>query len=169
MTTAPDLSIVVPAYNEAGRIVETLEAIDGYLGQRGSSYELIVVADGNDGTREKAQEFAARSKAPIQVRGSGARGGKGRGIREGVALSSGRIVGFVDADYKTPIEEIEKVLPWLQDGYDVAIGSRATSESRIEVPQPLYRRNGSRAFGSSGSRSQAGPRVLMSACSAPAS
>jgi dolichyl-phosphate beta-glucosyltransferase len=108
---------------------------------------VIVVADGNDGTREKAQEFAARSNAPVQVGGSASRRGKGRGIRDGIAMASGRIVGFVDADYKTPIEEIEKLLPWLEDGYDVAIGSRGMNESKIEVAQPIYRRIGSRAFG----------------------
>jgi dolichyl-phosphate beta-glucosyltransferase len=147
MTASPDLSIVVPAYNEAKRIVGTLDAIASYLKDRRPSFEIIVIADGNDGTLQKAQEFATQSGFRMQVRGSVARRGKGLGIREGMALASGRIVGFVDADYKTPIEEIEKLLPWLEDGYDIAIGSRATRESAIEVAQPLYRRIGSRAFG----------------------
>jgi dolichyl-phosphate beta-glucosyltransferase len=147
MTASPDLSIIVPAYNEANRIVETLASITSYLKDHRPSFEIIVIADGNDGTLQRAQEFATQSGAPMHIRGSVARRGKGRGIREGVALASGRIIGFVDADYKTPIEEIEKVLPWLEDGYDIAIGSRATSESTIEVAQPLYRRIGSRAFG----------------------
>ncbi|HMJ50756.1 MAG TPA: dolichyl-phosphate beta-glucosyltransferase [Polyangiaceae bacterium] len=147
MTGGIDLSIVVPAYNEANRIEETLKAIVAYLRTHHSSFEVIVVADGNDGTREKAEKFAAQSGAPVQVTGSVSRRGKGRGIREGIALSHGQIVGFVDADYKTPIEEVEKLLPWLNSGYDVVIGSRAQSDSRVEIAQPLYRRVGSRVFG----------------------
>jgi dolichyl-phosphate beta-glucosyltransferase len=146
-TGGTDLSIVVPAYNEANRIAETLEAIVAYLRAHHPSFEIIVVADGNDGTREKAEKFAAASGSPVRVTGSASRRGKGRGIREGIALSRGQIVGFVDADYKTPIEEVEKLLPWLKAGYEVVIGSRAQGDSKVEVPQPLYRRVGSRVFG----------------------
>jgi dolichyl-phosphate beta-glucosyltransferase len=63
-----------------------------------------------------------------------------------VARSAGRIVGFADADNKVPITEIEKVLPWFNCGYDIVIGSRGVSDSRVEVPSPLHRRVGSRAF-----------------------
>jgi dolichyl-phosphate beta-glucosyltransferase len=147
MAAEPNLSVIVPAYNEAGRIVSTLEAISSYLTQHGQAFEIIVLADGTDKTRELAQEFAARSTALVRVGGSTERRGKGRAVREGVEMSRGRIVGFLDADYKTPIEEVAKLLPWLEAGYDLAIGSRALSDSRVEVSQPLYRRLGSRVFG----------------------
>jgi dolichyl-phosphate beta-glucosyltransferase len=52
----------------------------------------------------------------------------------------------VDADYKTPIEEIEKILPWFDEGYDLVFGSRATAQAQIENPQNLLRRLGSRGF-----------------------
>ena len=64
-----------------------------------------------------------------------------------MAQARGSVVGFVDADDKTPIEELDKLLPWLEQGYDVVIGSRGLAESRIEVAQRWYRRLGSRAFG----------------------
>jgi dolichyl-phosphate beta-glucosyltransferase len=64
-----------------------------------------------------------------------------------MALATGEIVGFADADYKTPIDEIDKVLPWFDRGFDVVVGSRALTQSRIEHYQPWYRRAGSRAFG----------------------
>jgi len=147
MAVRPELSIVVPAYNEAKRIVESLLAITSYLEAHRPSFEIIVIADGNDGTREKARDFAAKARAPIQVGGSPSRRGKGRGIREGIALSSGHIIGFVDADSKTPIDEVEKLLPWLDEGYHIVIGSRALRDSKIEVAQPLHRRLGSKAFG----------------------
>jgi dolichyl-phosphate beta-glucosyltransferase len=146
MTPRPDLSIVVPAYNEAKTIVATLDAIVSYLRHRPYSFEIIVIADGTDGTRERAREFAANAAEPILIGGSEQRRGKGRGIREGIDISSGRTVGFVDADYKTPIEEIEKLLPALDGGYDIAIGSRGLTDSRIEVAQPLHRRLGAKAF-----------------------
>src|SRR6185295_359812 len=67
-------------------------------------------------------------------------------VRLGFARAQGSVVGFVDADDKTPIEELDKLLPWLDQGYDIVIGSRGQADSRIEVSQPWYRRAGSRAF-----------------------
>jgi dolichyl-phosphate beta-glucosyltransferase len=141
-----DLTIIVPAYNEAARIRETLHAIRSYLDGTGRSFEVIVSADGEDGTREAAGELAAADPR-FQVIGTPRRGGKGKGVREGVARAKGSVIGFVDADYKTSIEEIEKLLPWLSGGYGLAIGSRGLAESRIDRAQPFYRRVGSWAFG----------------------
>jgi dolichyl-phosphate beta-glucosyltransferase len=64
-----------------------------------------------------------------------------------VAIASGKVIGFADADNKVPIEEYGRLAPWLADGYEVAIGSRALRESKVERPQPLYRRLGSKGFG----------------------
>ena len=64
-----------------------------------------------------------------------------------MCLVTGEIVGFMDADYKTPIDEIEKVLPLLDAGYDLVAGSRGLGDSKIEVYQPRYRQIGSWAFG----------------------
>lgn len=146
MPASPYLSVVVPAFNEVNSIERTVRAIGSHLQARGRTYEIIVAADGNDGTRERVAEMA-RTDSRIIVIGSAERGGKGRGVRNGVFKSTGQYVGFCDADYKTPIEEVDKLLPWLEDGYEVAIGSRRVGDARIEVAQPLYRRLGSRAFG----------------------
>jgi dolichyl-phosphate beta-glucosyltransferase len=142
----PYLSVIVPAYNEAARIGSTLGSIRAYLDTLSGGYEIIVSADGTDGTREKVAEQAGNDPR-ISVIGSRERGGKGRGIRNAMARTRGAVVGFVDADNKTPIEEIGKVLPWFDRGFDIVIGSRALAESRIEVPQPWYRRFGSQIFG----------------------
>ena len=141
-----ELSLVVPAYNEAGRIRQTLESMRSHLEARALDYEVIVAADGDDATREIVAEMA-RGDGRLTVLGSPERGGKGHGIRLGVARAHGRIVGFVDADDKTPIEEMDKMLPWLDQGFDLVIGSRGLADSRVEVPQAFYRRVGSRAFG----------------------
>jgi dolichyl-phosphate beta-glucosyltransferase len=138
------VSLIIPAYNEVGRIRETVgEAVD-YFHQRNQPFEIIVSADGSDGTREAAREMAARHPE-IKVIGSPQRRGKGLGIREGVGLASGDVIGFTDADNKTPITEFSKVEPLL-DGHEVVIGSRGVRGARIERAQPLYRRLGSKAF-----------------------
>jgi glycosyltransferase involved in cell wall biosynthesis len=145
MPASPYLSVIVPAFNEVHSIQATLTAMQAYLDRDTINYEIIVAADGDDGTRERVAELAARDRR-LTVLGSAERGGKGRGIRQGVARARGKIIGFADADYKTPIEEIDKLLPWFARGYDLVIGSRNMADSRIEVAQPLYRRLGSRAF-----------------------
>jgi glycosyltransferase involved in cell wall biosynthesis len=141
-----DLSLVVPAYNEAQRIRGTLQGIRAWLEARGRPYEVIVAADGDDGTREIAAALGAGDPRLV-VLGGPERRGKGHGIRQGVGRARGRVVGFVDADDKTPIEDLDRLLPWIDSGFDVVIGSRAMAESRIEIRPPLHRRLGSRLFG----------------------
>ncbi|HZL37297.1 MAG TPA: dolichyl-phosphate beta-glucosyltransferase [Tepidisphaeraceae bacterium] len=142
----PYLSLIIPAYNESATILDTLSAVRGYLCGQPWQWEVIVCADGADGTRERARDFSS-GDSRFQVIGSPARRGKGRGVREGVLGASGDVIGFLDADYKTPVEELEKLLPWLAGGFDVAIGSRRATGARVEVAPTLCRRAGSRVFG----------------------
>lgn len=144
--SSPYLSIIVPAYNESATIAGTLARVKAFLDAQTYDYQVIVCADGTDGTRERAEEFAGDDRHWI-VLGSPQRGGKGKAVRQGVFHATGQIVGFIDADYKTPIEELKKLLPYLEGQADVVIGSRRMGEAQIQVPQPLYRRWGSRAFG----------------------
>ncbi len=145
MHGGPELSIIIPAYNESATIVRTLTLVRDYLDSKDMSFEVIVSADGNDGTRERAGEWAGDDER-FTVIGSAERGGKGRGVRAGIRMARGQVIGFVDADYKTPIEEVERILPWLEEGYDVVIGSRGMGDSKIERQQKLYRRIRSRVF-----------------------
>lgn len=141
----PDISLILPAYNESKTIVNAVREAHAYFASRGLSAQIIVAADGNDGTREKARELAPEIPE-IVVLGSEQRSGKGRGIRLGVAAATGDIIGFADADNKVPIDEFDKFLPLLRDKADFVIGTRARGESKIEKPQPLYRRLGGRGF-----------------------
>src|SRR5690242_15980910 len=118
MDASPYLSLILPAYNEVRSIRRTLQLAQDYLDRQPFGYEIIVSADGNDGTRELVGELAA-ADARLHVLGGGERGGKGKGIRRGVAVARGQIIGFADADNKTPTEELGKVLPWFAKGYDV--------------------------------------------------
>lgn len=142
----PLITLILPAYNEVKRIAQTIKEAQGYFEERGYTYEIIVSADGNDGTRELVREMA-QTDPTLTVIGSEQRGGKGHGIREAVKLAQGEIIGFADADNKTPITEFDKLLVHLQAGCEVVIGSRGLKQSRIEQAQPLYRRWGSKGFG----------------------
>lgn len=141
---ARKVSIIVPAYNERRTIAATLNDIFTFFRDRRESCEVIVAADGDDGTRERARELGARY--PITVIGSTRRGGKGRGVRDGVRIAEGEVIGFMDADNKTSITEFVYFDPLLKQGADIVIGSRALTQSVIEIPQPIYRRWGAMAF-----------------------
>lgn len=141
----PDISLILPAYNEAQTIENTICEIAAYLRGRGLNGEIIIAADGTDGTRERASAMASSIPA-IKVAGHEERLGKGRGVREAIALASGAIIGYADADNKVPIEEFDKIEPWLSKGYEVVVGSRALERRLIERKQPLYRRLGGAGF-----------------------
>lgn len=146
MTTSnPHISLIFPAYNEVRRIAETVREAKAYFESRQFSYEIIVSADGTDGTREVVADMA-QTDSTLRVIGSPERRGKGYGIRQAIPLTTGTFVGFADADNKTPITEFDKVEPLLNQ-YDIVIGSRGLSESTIEQAQPFYRQIGSKGFG----------------------
>src|SRR3954447_12651682 len=140
----PDISLILPAYNEARVIPVTVGEAVRYFSGRGLTYEIIVAADGSDGTREIVREMA-RDNPALRAIGSTERRGKGLAIREGVARATGAIIGYADADNKVPIEEFDKFRPVLAAGVEAAIGTRRGGAT-IERPQPLYRRIGSRGF-----------------------
>jgi dolichyl-phosphate beta-glucosyltransferase len=144
MASTPDISLILPAYNEARVIPGTIAESVRYFEARALRYEIIVAADGSDGTREVVRELA-RANTALHAIGHEQRRGKGRGIREAVEKAAGAIIGYADADNKVPIEEFDKFRPWLQQGVEAVIGTRRGGAS-IERPQPLYRRVGSRGF-----------------------
>src|ERR1051326_7965888 len=133
MASGPDISLILPAYNEARVIPVTIGEAVAYFNSRRLSYEIIVAADGGDGTREIVRGMARENPA-LQTIGSEARRGKGIGIREAVAIAAGSIIGYADADNKVPIDEFDKFRPWLDKGVPVVIGSRRHGAS-IEKAQ----------------------------------
>lgn len=145
MPKETDLTLILPAYNERASIRATIEAAFAYFASRGIDAEIIVAADGSDGTREVVGEMAAGNPA-LRVIGHPERMGKGRGVREAVQIARGRIIGYADADNKVPFEEYDKIRTELERGFEVVTGSRALARSSIERRQPLYRRLGSKGF-----------------------
>src|ERR1700730_7756657 len=97
MTKRLDITVILPAYNESASIADTIGATSHYLCARHFNYEIIVAADGTDGTREIVANLSSADPS-LKVIGHPERCGKGRGIREAVEISSGAIVGYTDAD-----------------------------------------------------------------------
>lgn len=141
-----DLSIIIPAYNEERRLGGSLHAILAYLARQPYSSEIIVVDDGSqDATTQVAASFSGH-QPKVQLLRNGRNRGKGYSVRKGFLRAKGKYLLFSDADLSTPIEEVERLVACLRDGYDIAVGSRALAESRIEVRQPWYRQNMGRLF-----------------------
>lgn len=142
-----ELSLIIPAYNEELRISATLQHILDYLHRQGESFEILIVDDGStDHTRAVVQYFIEHYPQEVKLLKNPRNRGKGYSIKRGVEEATGDIILFSDADLSTPIEEMEKLLPYLKEDYDIAIGSRALPESKIMVHQPWYRENMGKIF-----------------------
>ena len=140
------LSVVIPAYNEEHRIGPTLRRIFDYLDVQAYESEVILVLDGCRDRTIDAIRIVADNRPNVIVLENEVNRGKGFSVRRGILESQGQFVLFSDADLSTPIEEIEKLLVFLQEGYDVAIASRALPSSDVRVRQPLWRQSMGRLF-----------------------
>jgi dolichyl-phosphate beta-glucosyltransferase len=134
----PELSIIIPAYNEELRLPATLSRIAAYARSSNRATEVIVVDDGSrDNTIAATEKF--HSEIPnLRVVSNGENRGKGYSVRHGMQEARGDIVLFTDADLSAPIEEVEKLLPAMKVN-DVAIGSRAMDRSQITVHESHFR------------------------------
>jgi dolichyl-phosphate beta-glucosyltransferase len=141
---SPDLSVVIPAFNEARRLPATLEHLRRWLSASGLAHEIVVVDDGStDGTAEAAR--AAGGEGLVLLRHQPNRG-KGYAVRRGMLAATGARRLMTDADLSTPIEELPRLMGELDRGGDVAIGSRAVAGARVEIHQPAYREAMGRVF-----------------------
>jgi dolichyl-phosphate beta-glucosyltransferase len=139
-----ELSVVIPAYNEQGRLEPGLRRALEYLNRRGRPFELLVVDDGSrDKTVEVAATFAGQG---VRVLRHERNRGKGAAVRTGVLASQGRKVLLSDADFSTPIEEVEKLEAQLTDRTPLVIGSRGLDDSEVQKRQPFYREMMGRTF-----------------------
>ncbi len=141
---APELSIVIPAWNEERRLPLTLERIADYLYKTGVHAEILVVNDGStDATALVARQYG-RSLNLRVLENPGNRG-KGYSVRHGMLAARGRLILFTDADLSAPIEEMEKLLAALNTGADLAIGSRSRRDL-IHFHQSPWREFAGRVF-----------------------
>lgn len=131
-----DISVVIPAYNEAERLGSTLGQVVDYLSRRNLSFEVLVVDDGSrDRTVQVAEAFADRGVRVIRHERNR---GKGAAVKTGVLASRGAEVLLSDADASTPIEELERLQRRLPEA-PVVLGSRAVAGADIRQHQPFYR------------------------------
>ena len=141
---SPLLSVVIPCFNEAGKIEKDISAALDYFSGRTYSFELILVDDGSmDGTAETLRQVKGRATAVCYRPNRG----KGYAVRTGMLRATGRYRLFTDAGLCVPFSEIEKGLSLLEAGADVAIGSRKMAASQVARQQAGYRRMGSAVFG----------------------
>lgn len=135
---SPELSIVIPAYNEELRLPAALAQVSAYIRATKHSAEVIVVDDGSrDRTADVAKSF--QNEIPcLRVLSNIENRGKGYSVRRGMLEARGHFVLFSDADLSAPIEEANKLVSALSD-HDVAIGSRALDRSLISVHQSRFR------------------------------
>jgi dolichyl-phosphate beta-glucosyltransferase len=138
--TSPDLSILIPAYNEETLIVSTLDGLKTYLSKRPEQYEIIVVDDGSqDETASCIQEWQKINPVDLRLFINDNNMGKGFSIQRGVMESRGRYVIFIDADLPYELDAIDLFLETLQNGCDLAIGSRVLPGSEVKgVPVLRY-------------------------------
>ncbi len=122
----PFLSVVIPCFDEMGNLQKgVLEKVKNFLSKKDFSYEVIIVDDGSkDGSAKFIKDFVLENPQfrLIQI----SHFGKAGAVTKGVLQAKGEYVLFTDMDQATPIEEVDKMLPFFEDGYDIVIGSRGS-------------------------------------------
>ncbi len=139
---APYLTVLIPCYNERENLLRgVLDEVHAYLSGQPYSYEVLISDDGSsDDSREIVrQQIADKPGFRLQ---ENPHGGKPSALWLGLQSAQGQIILFTDMDQSTPIREIAKLLPYFEQGYEVAIGSRGLERQDF----PWYRRLGSRVF-----------------------
>jgi glycosyltransferase involved in cell wall biosynthesis len=118
----PQLSIVIPAYNESSRIEDALQRVMSCVAEQGWDAEVLVVDDGSkDDTAAIVRRWMTTHPRLHLVQNPGNRG-KGYSVRNGLLQAAGDIVMFTDADLSAPMEEAERLITAINDGADVAMG-----------------------------------------------
>ncbi len=143
---APCVTFVIPAYNEEAVIRSTLETAHRWFIASGRTFEIVPIDDGSDDNTFRIAEEFARAHPTCRPLRNGINRGKGFTVRRGIEEARGEFVLFSDADLSTPIEEAEKLLGRLEEGFDIVIGSRDLPDSDVRVRQPWYRETMGKIF-----------------------
>jgi len=141
------LSLVIPAYNEAGSIGRSVAQVCAYLDRQSYAWEVIVVID-DDLPKAAADEArtAAGQRPNVRVLENDVNRGKGYSVRRGFMEARGERLAFIDADLSLPIEGLDAMMARFEAGADVVIASRTAPGSRVEGAPPALRDLMSKVF-----------------------
>jgi len=140
----PQLSLVIPAFNEAGRIERGLRPAHAWLSQQPATFEIVLVDDGStDNTAWIVAGFGLRGVRVERIRTNA---GKGRALRHGISRATGAIIVTCDADFSTPVWEIPRIVAAISSGADVVIASREHPDTTIPRDQHPVRKGMGRMF-----------------------
>lgn len=134
------LSVVIPAYNEGKRILPTLKSVDEYFRKKDYEYEIIVVSDGSKDDTVSVVNNISQQMRGLRVIESNVNRGKGYVVKLGINESIGELRLFMDADNSTTIDNLDKMIPCVSEGYDVVIASIGVSGARSVGYEPFYKR-----------------------------
>ena len=133
------ITIIIPAYNEEHRLPSTLDKVVNYFSSKKYLKELIVVNDcSTDKTSEVIKSHSVNYPYIREIKNTQNRG-KAYSVNRGIREAKGELVLFMDADGSTSISELDKLMNWIQNGYDIAIGSRRVDGSSVIVDQNKFR------------------------------
>jgi dolichyl-phosphate beta-glucosyltransferase len=142
------LSIVIPAYNEEGRIGRTIEQIENYFKSRKIKGEIIVVNDGSQDKTKKIVKEKIKKIKNLKLVNLNPNRGKGAAVKVGMLEGKGEIIAFTDADLSTPIFEMDKLIKRINNrDFQIAIGSRGLPGSKVEIRQSFFREQLGRIYG----------------------
>lgn len=133
------LSLVIPAYNEAGRIGGSVTHVCEYLDRQPYDWEVIVVIDGGPKAAADETRAAAGTRSNVRVIENDGNRGKGYSVRRGFSEARGDRLVFIDADLSLPIEGLDGMMARFDAGADVVIASRTAPGSRVEGAPPAGR------------------------------
>lgn len=129
----PELSLILPAYNEGNTIDEVVKKVDRVVGQIKVDYELIVVDDGSIDDTQKRAVNCATENSHVKVVVHHRNMGKGHAIKTGFSQARGNVVVFMDSDLEVDPEQIGQYVKALEHG-DLAVASKRHPQSRVETP-----------------------------------
>jgi dolichyl-phosphate beta-glucosyltransferase len=141
-----DVSIIIPAYNEANRIERALIPAIQYLKKQSYSSEIIVVSDGSNDETKAVTEKHKNEFENINIIEYFPNKGKGYAVKTGMINANGKYRLFMDADYAVPVDYIENFLNEIYKGYDIVIGSRVNEQSEIIKHQSFFREKLAKGF-----------------------
>ncbi|MDD2732205.1 MAG: glycosyltransferase family 2 protein [Candidatus Pacebacteria bacterium] len=133
------LSVIIPAYNEEKRLPKTLLEIDRYLRKQDYEYEIIVVSDGSKDRTSEAVNNLKSEILNLKLIDNKENHGKGYVVRQGLIEAKGQYRLFTDADNSTSLDQVEDMIPYFNQDYDIVIGSRDVKGAVLDPPQPWHR------------------------------